>query len=218
MFPLSPLFVRNENTEEKHMKPNQSRRGFLAVVIAGACLLPSVSNAATIVVGTGPDTSYYVLQSPNLGVRTYEVRYTYNASLMQDEFFLISQVLAGDASLTAVLDNSFGTVNNPNYLLNSITYNSVTELGVATPPYTPYWAQWVSGGQAGYPTASPITSGSWTFGSGMSAPYRLIAPGSWDARYFSDGSSPPSVAPIPETSSALLTLLGPLVIFRRRRN
>lgn len=199
------------------MKLSQSRRGFLAVVIAGACLLPSISSAATTVVGTGPDTSYYVLQSPNLGVRTYEVRYTYNASLLQDEFFLISQVLAGDTSLTADLDNSFGTLGNPNYLLKSITYNSVTELGVSTPPYTPYWAQWVSGGQAGYPTATPVTSGAWTFGSGMSAPYRLIAPGSWDARYFSDGISAPSIAPVPETSSALLAILGSLVAFKRRR-
>lgn len=200
------------------MKPNQSRRGFLAVVIAGACLLPSISSAATMVVGTGSDTSYYVLQSPNLGVRTYEVRYTYNASLLQDEYFLINQVLAGDTSLTADLDNSFGTPSNPNYLLNSLTYNSVTELGVSTPPYTPYWAQWVSGGQAGFPTASPVTSGSWTFGSGMSAPYRLIAPGSWDARYFSDGSSAPSIVPVPETSSALLAILGSLVAFKRRRH
>lgn len=199
------------------MKLSQPRRGFLAVVIAGVCLLPSISSAATTVVGTGPDTSYYVLQSPNLGVRTYEVRYTYNASLLQDEYFLITQVLAGDTSLTASLDNSFGTPSNPNYLLNSITYNSVTELGVSTPPYTPYWAQWVSGGQAGYPTASAVTSGSWTFGSGMSAPYRLIAPGSWDARYFSDGGSPPSIAPVPETSSALLVILGSLVALKRRR-
>ena len=199
------------------MKLSQSRRGFLAVVIAGACLLPSVSSAATIVVGTGPDTSYYVLESPNLGVRTYEIHYTYIPSQQQDEFFLLSQVLSYDNTITVNLGN-FGTVSAPNYYINSFTFNSVTEEGVSDPPYVPYWVQWVAGGEAGYPTASPVASGSWTFGSGMSSPYRLIAPGSWDARVFSDGSSPPSVAPIPETSSLLLTLLGSLALFQRRRN
>lgn len=198
------------------MKSSPSRRGIFLAVLAGSCLLSSVSNAATTVVGSGPDTSYYVLESPNLGVRTYEVHYTYSPSQMQDEFFLLSQVLAADTSLTVSLGN-FGTPSVPNYYINSFTYNMVTELGVSTPPYTPYWAQWVAGGQAGYPTASPVASGSWSFGSGMSAPFRLIAPGSWDGRYFSDGGSSPSVSPIPETSSAMLALLGSLVIFKRRR-
>lgn len=199
------------------MKPSQSRRGFfLAVVVAGACLLPSASRAATVV-GTGPDTSYLVLESPNLGVRTYEIHYTYIPSQQQDGYFLLSQVLSFDNTLTVDLGN-IGTVEEPNYYINSFTYNSVTELGESDPPYTPYWTQWVAGGEAGYPTASPVASGSWSFGSGISAPFRLIAPGSWDALYFSDGNSLPSVAPIPETSSLLLTLLGSLAVFQRRRN
>jgi hypothetical protein len=195
------------------MKLSQSRRGFLAVVIAGACLLPSVSSAATILVGSGPDTSFLVLESPNLGARTYEIRYTYNASASQDGYFLLSQVVTFDSNYTLDLNNDYGTPSAPNYFLNSISYNNVADTGAGS-----YWAHWVARGQAGYPTASPKPAGTWSLGSGISSPYRLIAPDSWDALYFSDGNFAPSVAPVPETSSALLTLLGSLVIFKRRRN
>ncbi|MEX1116239.1 MAG: hypothetical protein WEB53_13380 [Akkermansiaceae bacterium] len=199
------------------MKLNQTRRGFLLAVVAGACLFPSISNAANIIVGTGNDTSYFVLQSTNLGVRTYEVHYTYSPGTSQDGFFLLSQVLALDTSVIASLSN-YGTLASPNYFVDSFMYSSVTETSVSSPPYVPYWAHWVSGGEAGFPSASPVASGAWSFGSGISAPYRLIAPGSWDALSYSDGSGAPSVAPIPETSSALLAIIGSLVIFKRRRN
>lgn len=211
-----PLFVKISNTEEKIMKLSQSRRGFLLVAIAGTCLLPSISIAANIIVGTGNDTSYLVLQSTNLGVRTYVIHYTYSAGTSQDGYSLLSQVLALDNSVTASLSN-FGTLATPNYIVNSFTYNSVTETSVSSSPYVPYWAHWVSGGEAGYPTASPVASGAWDYGSGVSAPFRLIAPGSWDALYYSNGSTAPSVAPVPETSSAVLVILGSLVIFKRRR-
>jgi hypothetical protein len=199
------------------MKLSQSRRGFLAVIIiAGACLLPSVSCAATTVVGMGPDTSYLVIESPNLGARTYEIHYTYNSSASQDGYFLLSQVVAFDSNYALSLSN-YGSMASPNYIVDSISYNGVPEAGAIAPPYTPYWAHWVARGQAGFPTASPQPAGAWSFGSGLSSPYRLIAPDSWDALFFSDGSSAPSVAPVPETSSALLGLLGSLVIFKRRR-
>jgi len=198
------------------MKLSQSRRGFLLAVLAGACLLPIASNAANIIVGTGSDTSYFVLQSTNLGVRTYEVKYNYNSSVPQDGFFLLDQIRVADSSISFAINN-FGSLLAPNYFVDSITFNSVTETGVSAPPFTPYWAQWVSGGAAGFPAASPKPSGTWSFGSGISAPYRVIAPGSWDALVFSNGSSAPSVSPIPETSSAALALLGSLVIFKRRR-
>ena len=203
------------------MKLSQSRRGFLLAVVAGTCLFPSISHAANIVVGTGNDTSYLVLQSTNLGVRTYEIHYTYSSGTSQDGYFLLGQVLAGDSSIAVSLSD-YGTPSSPNYIVDSFTFNSVTETGVFAPPYVPYWSHWVSGGEAGYPTASPIASGSWDYGSGISAPYRLIAPGSWDGLFYSDGSTAPSVAPsvapIPETSSALLAVLGSVVLFKRRRN
>ena len=199
------------------MKLSQSRRGFFLAVVAGICLFPSISKAANIIVGTGSDTSYLVLQSTNLGIRTYEVHYTYNSGTSQDGFTLLSQVLSADSFLTAGLVN-FGSVLAPNYFVNSFTFSSITETSVSSSPYVPYWAHWVSGGEAGFPSASTVSAGTWSSGSGISSPYRFIAPGSWDALYYSDGSSLPSVAPIPEVSSTLLGVIGTLVIFRRRCN
>ncbi len=207
-----PLFVKILNTEEKIMKLSQSRQGFLLAAIAGICLLPSISNAANIIVGTGNDTSYLVLQSTNLGVRTYVVHYTYNAGSPQDGYFLLDTVLTSDPSLHA----SVGLPGNR--FLSRMEYNSVIEEYDGTN----YWAQWVSGG-LGYQGPPPDYNfdpgipalGEWTEGYGIST--HTIAPGSWDALFFSDGLSKPSVAPVPETSSAVFVVLGSLVIFKRRR-
>jgi hypothetical protein len=198
------------------MKISTSRRGFLLVVLAGACLLPSISNAAVTVVGSGPDSSFLVLQSPNLGIRTYEIHYTYNSGTPLDGYFLLSQVLDSETSITSALLN-YGSPSSPNYITDSFTFNSITETSTPWPDPGPAWSHWVSGGQAGFPAATPIASGTWQFGSGMSAPYRVIEPGSWDSFFYSDGMTAPGVSPVPETSSALLGVLGALVIFRRRR-
>ena len=202
------------------MKSSPSRRGVILAVLAGVCLLPSVSTAAITVVGTGADSSFLVLESPNLGVRSYEVHYTYNSGSSQDTYFLLSVVLSADPLLTAGVGN-FGTSSAPNYYVNSFTYNSVTETSVSAPPYIPYWAQWVSGGtgfqDSNYnydPGAAP--AGIWSSGYGIST--HLVAPGSWDALFYSDGNTQPSVVPVPETSSVMLGVVGVLVIFRRRRN
>jgi hypothetical protein len=198
------------------MKLSQSRRGFLAVVIAGACLLPSISSAAITVVGTGPDSSYFVLESPNIGIRSYEIRYTYSSGTMQDTTFLLSQVLANDSSVTASILN-FGSPAVPNLFVNSFTFNLVTETNVSSSPFRPFWAHWVSGGEAGFPTAVAVSGSTWVSGSGISSPYRLIAPGSSDALYYSDGNTPPSVAPIPEPSATLIALLGSCLLLASRR-
>lgn len=196
------------------MKLSQSRRGFLLVVLAGACLLPSVSSAAITVVGTGPDSSFLILESPNLGIRTYEIRYTYNSGNPQDAWFLLDQV-ASEESYTVAKTN-YGTLSEPNYIIDSINGESNT----FTFPYL-YWAQWVAGG-TGYQNpdysynSGPVPEGSWSIGYGVST--HLIEPGSWDALVYSDGSTEPTFAPIPETSSALLGVLGSLVVFSRRRN
>lgn len=199
------------------MKLSHTRRGLLLAALAGACLLPINSYAANIIVGTGNDTSYFVLQSTNLGMRTYEVNYTYNSSAGQDGFFLLDQIIAAEASSVFTVFN-FGSMSSPNYFLNSIASDSVTETNTSSSPFVPYWAHWVSGGQAGFPSASPTTSGTWSLGSGISAPYRLITPGSWDGLFFSNGAIPPSPAPIPETSSAAIALLGAVMILKRRRS
>lgn len=193
------------------MKLSQLRRGFLAVVIAGICLLPSVSSAATTVVGTGPDTSYFVLESPNMGVRSYEIRYTFNSTTPQDAGFLLNQVLANDSLVTADIA---GTTN---LFVRSFTFNSITEANTPTTPFVPSWAHWVFGGQAGFPGASPVTASDWVLGSGISAPYRLIAPGSSDAFRYADFDTKPSVAPIPEPGSLLLFAGASLTLFLRKR-
>jgi hypothetical protein len=197
------------------MKSSPSRRGFLLAVLAGACLLPSVSSAAVTVIGSGPDSSFLVLQSPNLGLRTYEVHYTYNSG-NQDGYFLLSQVLGSDTSVTSGLTN-YGSTLAPNFFTDNFTFGSVTETSAPWGEPGPAWSHWVSGGHAGYPTAAPITSGTWVLSSGMSAPYRLIAPGSWDAYYFSDGVATPGVSPVPETSSVVLGVLSSLLLLKRRR-
>ena len=202
------------------MKTSPSRRGIFLAVLAGLCLLPSVSNAAISVIGSGPDSSFLVLESPNLGVRTYEVHYTYNSGSAQDSYFLLNVVLSSDSLLTAAIGN-FGTPSAPNYYVNSFTTNSITETSVSSPPYIPYWAQWVSGGTGFQNPDYSFNSGAapagiWSSGYGIST--HLVTPGSWDALFYSDGNTQPSVAPIPETSSVLLGVLGVLVVFKRRRN
>lgn len=200
------------------MKLSQSRRGFLAVVMAGACLLPSVSNAATTVVGSGPDKSYLVIESPNLGVRTYEVHYTYGFA-PYDAKFLLDQAVAGDPTLTATY-GQFGTIGTPpvpNYYVNSIN----SESGDFIPPSTYiYWAQWLEGGtgfqnaDSSFNPGAPLV-GVWTFSYGIST--HTIAPGSSYALFYSDGGVPPSIAPIPEPSAVISAIIGSLVILVRRR-
>ncbi len=187
----------------------------IRTLVAGACLFAGNLHAANIVIGTGADASYLVLESGNIGVRTYEVRYD-SSSGPFDSKFLLDQVLANDSSVTMSFSN-FGSVSEPNFFVNWITFNAVRETNSFVEPYI-YWAQWVSGGDAGFPSAAPIAAGAWAVGSGVSTPYRIIAPGSWDALVFSGGSTPPSVALVPEISTfTLVPLVGLLLGVRRRR-
>jgi len=172
------------------MKTSPSRRGLLLAAIAGACLFPATSDAM-ISVGSGPDVSHFSLESPHLGVREYEIRYTYNATAPKDAYFLLNQIIAADSSISVELVN-YGSAADPNIIVDSITYGGVTETNETVDPYTPYWAHWASGGKTGYPTAAPISSDTWTIGSGISSPYRFISPGSRDALIFSDGITEPT--------------------------
>lgn len=213
-----PAFSSCENTtnEDINMLLRKVWQGFLSAAVAGFCLLSSETHAANILVGSGPDTSFFVLESPNLGTRTYEISYTYDVMVMQDGFTLLSSLLSEDSTLTADIAN-FGSAIEPNFFVNAFTFNDVSEVAVSSSPFVPFWAHWVSGGEAGFPSADPVASGTWTVGSGISAPFRLIEPGSWDALVYSDGSVAPSVAPVPEPSALLMTLTGTLMLLRRRR-
>ena len=147
---------------------------------------------ATIEVGSGPLSSNLVLESPNIGTRTYVINYGTGPSAPVDTYDLFTAVLAAESQLTATILN-FGTASEPNFFITGLTWNGVTETNTATDPFTPSWVQWVSGGEAGFPTAAPIASGPWTLGSGISEPFRTIAPGSWDALVYADFDTVPSV-------------------------
>lgn len=184
--------------------------------LALACAFSTVAHAANIVLGTGADTSYFVLESPNIGTRTYEIHYTYNSSDPLDTWDLL-QIVDSHESDLSVLAFNFGSEEAPNWFVDSITWNGSTETGVSEPPYSPSWTQWVSGGQAGFPSASPVGSGTWSSGSGLSGPFRIIEPGSWDALKYSDFVTTPTVNPVPEPSMGILVLAGGLLVLRRRK-
>lgn len=199
------------------MKLNITRRGFLGA-LASLCLFPSLCPAANIVVGTGNDTSYLILQSTNLGVRTYEIHYTYNAAVPRDALFLLSSAAASDPALGYSLVN-YGTESAPNYFLDSISLNGVPESGSFAPPWT-WWTHWVAGGWGSEaPTydfdPGPVAFGTWKVGYGISS--RTIEPGSSDLLFLSDGSVAPAFSPIPEPASLVLLASGSFLIFRRRR-
>lgn len=193
-------------------------------VLLAAILAPLVvfghSATAQILVGTGEDFSYAVIEAEPFGAPlVYKYRYTYNPSAPPDGYALLSAIDAKDDSLSLSFVN-FGTDESPNYFLNGVTYGSTTLTSTPFPDIGPFWAQWVSGGEAGFDKILPVPSGTWSFGSGISAPYREIGPGSWDGFVFNIGDTPPSIDPVPEPQSAVLLLAGITVVLwmiRRRR-
>jgi hypothetical protein len=184
--------------------------------LALASALTTAAHAASIILGSGADTAYFVLESPNIGTRTYEIHFTHNASDPLDGWDLIQMVDSHESDLSVEAFN-FGSEEAPNWFVNAITWNSVTETSVSEAPFEPFWAHWVSGGQAGFPTASPVASNTWTSGSGPSSPYRVVEPGSWDALKYSDFVTTPTVTPIPEPSMGILAFAGGLLLVVRRR-
>jgi hypothetical protein len=187
-----------------------------AFAIASVLALTGTAEAAAIVLGTGPDSAFYVLESPNIGSRTYEIRYTYNESEPLDGWDLLQVVDSYESELSVQAFN-FGSEEAPNWFVNAITWMGTTETANSEDPFVPYWAQWVSGGEAGFPSATPVADGVWSSGSGMSLPYRVIEPGAWEALKFGDFVTVPTVAPVPEPSALLLAFGGLAVLVRRRR-
>ncbi len=193
----------------------------VVLAICGSAAFLAAAHSA-IVVGTGNDISYLVIEAAEFGAPLeYEFHYTFDAMAAIDSYTMITAIDAADASLSFDFTN-YGTSDAPNYFLNSITYNSVT-------PSDPdlFWAQWVSGGKSGYPTGVDIASGTWTSGSGVSAPYRTLTPGSWDGFIFNGEtdpnppydviSAPPSITPVPEPATLVLLAIGGIAVLWRRR-
>lgn len=176
----------------------------------------SLSQAANIMVGSGSHSSTVVIESPNLGQNVYEVFYDHDPGNPLDGYDLLAAIDAFDDSLTMDFIN-YGSVEAPNFFLNAITSSGTTETSTGAPDFSPYWAQWVAGGEAGFSSVDPVPLGTWTFGSGFSAPYRVVEPGSWDAISYSDGSTAPSIVPIPEPSIPILMGFAGLLVWRRRR-
>lgn len=170
-------------------------------------------------VGTGDDISYLLIENIDFGPDplVYAYHYTYDSENLLDGYDLFSAVLgAFGPQLSAVLDN-YGTVEFPNYFVDSITYDGLTLANTEWPDTGPYWAQWVSGGKAGYPTAIPIASGTWEYGSGLSATFRTLAPGSWDGYTYNSESIAPSISPVPEPTILVLLGIGGIALLLRRR-
>jgi hypothetical protein len=191
------------------------KRNVLAVLACALCFTGLAGAATTISVGTGADVSFFVLESPNVGSRTYEVHYTYNSSSPQDAWALLSIIDSAESGLSIdALD--YGDPGSPNYIINAITWLGVTETNTGGPTYSPSWSHYVSGGGAGYPSAVPVSSGSWSDGSGVSSPYRYVAPGSWDALVYGAYGDQPSVTPVPEIAAPLMSMMGLALLWCRR--
>ncbi|WP_035605889.1 PEP-CTERM domain protein [Haloferula sp. BvORR071] len=187
---------------------------FVALALASLLAAAAQAGAAVISIGSGADSAFFVLESANIGSRTYEIHFDNNVSEPLDGYDLLQMVDAFEPNLS-VLAFNFGSEEAPNYFVNSITWQGVTETNAED--FSAYWGQFVAGGQAGFPAASPVPAGTWTFGSGLSAPSRVVEPGSWDGLVFGDGSLAPGVNPVPEPASALLALGGLLAFLKRRR-
>lgn len=187
-----------------------TRKKLLVVGWAVALLTFSFSSHAATVVGTGNDISSVVIEAAAFGAPLiFEYHYTFDTGNPFDGYALFNFIDSAVVELSFTWVNFGGGLDGDgdpipdNFFLDSITYNSTTLTNTAWPDVGPYWAQWVAGGESGYPTASPIAMDVWNFGSGFSSPYRVIQPGSWDGVIFNDGDIPP-VEPIPEPSALLL--------------
>ncbi len=184
-------------------------------------LFVSLALAATakaqIQFGTGPDSSFVVIEATAFGApQVYQWNYTYNA---QSPFTTADMLTALD---TFSLELNF-TIYGGDFL-DAIAYNGTDLINTAIFPYSPFWAQWVSGGTSGIPLAAK-PQGVWSEGYGIAN--RELAPGSWDGFIYNGVyeenppyaviSNPPSVAPVPEPSAFALLLLPALAFYARKR-
>ena len=194
-----------------------NKLGALGLLVFGAqtSSLLAVGISCPIEVGTGSDSSFVVFDSPNIDQRTYEVFYDFDSANPLGTDDLIVIINSADPEIFVNLDN-FGDPTNQ--IIFDVVFNGVTEGAGFSIPDT--WTQFIAGGQAGYPVGSveSISGGGFIGGSGVSAPFRTVEPGSTDALLFGrfDEVSP-DFSPVPEPSVWGLALLGSLCLTARRR-
>ena len=168
-------------------------------------LITPASGYTQIQVGSGPDSSFLVVEAAAFGAPlVYQWNYTYNVSAPPSTADMITAVdlVSLELNFTILYSGTF---------LDSIEHSGLTLTNATSYPYSPFWAQWVSGGTSGSPLVTK-PSGVWSAGYGIT--YRELAPGSWDGFIFNgvyDSNPPydvislaPSVAPVPESSSLIL--------------
>jgi len=190
----------------------------LALIALALVFVSIGTGQAVVIVGSGSHYSYLVLEGPGWtgSPLVYQWWYDYDPLTPPDTYAMLTAVIAFDALLTASFAN-FGTEEDPNFFITAMTFDSISLAGNNNPPFTPYWSHWVSGGEAGFPFAVEVPTGVWSFGSGISDPYRWLAPGSWDGLVFGDGLTPPSIAPIPEPAAGFWILTAALAWRATRR-
>ena len=179
----------------------------LGLLLAALCALitQTTSGLAQTQVGAGPDSSFLVIEAAVFGAPlVYQWNYTYNASAPPSTADMITAVdtVSVELNFTVLYGGTF---------VDAIEPSGLTLTNASDYPYSPFWAQWVSGGTSGSPLVSE-PSGIWSAGYGIT--YRELAPGSWDGFIFNgvyDSNPPydvispaPSVAPVPEPSSLAL--------------
>lgn len=187
----------------------------ILLAVAGFSFTPA---SAQVLVGSGSNSSYLVIEAADFGAPlVYEFRYNYDPLSPLTTTDMLVAVDAAD------LDLSFELLYGGAFL-NSVTYLSMTLTNSIIEPYSPFWAQWVSGGESGAPLA-PLPDNVWSEGFGPMN--RTLEPGSWDGFVFNGAygpppdyaliSAPPSVSPIPEPGTVVLLALSAAGGFLLRR-
>ena len=195
----------------------------LVAVVSGMVTLQSAPAATLTSAGMGGDSSFLVLETPLLGVLEFEVFYDFDPSVPIGTTDLL-RIIADSNSLFMVDFSEFGSAEQPNEFLNSVTFDGVTEAQPAD--FSAFFGFFGAGGQTGtiqdasgafVPAPESISFNSFTSTAGLSAPFRIVEPGSTDAIVFGPFGTEPSFDPIPEPSTVLLLSAFSLLSLRRRR-
>ena len=118
------------------------------VMILGAVMSGSLTAnlVGAIAAGVGSDSSFLVLESPNVGLRTYEVFYDFDPASPLGTDDLLTIVDGADA----LISFTFGGAPE-NQFLTGIIFNGVAENSdFSDSNAILFWAQWVAGGEAGF--------------------------------------------------------------------